>query len=511
MRNLVLCCDGTWNTPDQKLNGIPVPTNVTRMFNAVAEEDEDGNPQLKYCHPGVGTDGTWWERLAGGGIGVGLSKNIMSAYKWLGVNYQPGDKIFLFGYSRGAYTVRSVVGMIACCGLLDLTNLDDDEVWERVKQIYEQDYRKKPGKTEGARVEWTFHHNENGAAVPIAFLGVWDTVGALGVPDDMTLLNLLDNSKWYAFHDTKLSPRVQCARHAVALDEMRASFTPTLWTEIPPEQDVKQVWFPGTHGDIGGGCAQTGLSDGPLKWMMDEARARGLALQRGLYEQVNPNSQDVMHDSCIGLFKYLRTQPRSVPLLVKNGWAGEVHTSVFQRQATPPITQSPYRQTTCLELGQPKELSVYAMPHWNETGLYLEAGCDYEFKASGQWLDRTIKCGPGGTSDGKFQLEEVVHLTASLWGGVEGVIKKVTKNEQADFNGTRRVESLPWFALVGAIANGGNPTDDGTPEPHEIIPIKAGCQYTPKKSGYLYCFANDAWHFYGNNRGSVTLTVTRLT
>ncbi|MBE9479759.1 MAG: DUF2235 domain-containing protein, partial [Chloroflexi bacterium] len=108
MRNLIVCCDGTWNTPDQKHNGVPVPTNVVRLYNAVV----DMNPkkkilQLKYYHPGVGTDGNWWQKVAGGTMAVGLSKNIMSAYKWLGVNYVPQDRIFLFGFSRGAYTVRS--------------------------------------------------------------------------------------------------------------------------------------------------------------------------------------------------------------------------------------------------------------------------------------------------------------------------------------------------------------------------------------------------------------------
>jgi len=510
MRNLVVCCDGTWNTPDQNEDGTPTPTNVCRLFNALADKDSDGNPQLKYYHPGVGTDGTWWERLAGGGIGVGLSKNIQSAYKWLGVNYQPGDKIFLFGYSRGAYTVRSTVGMISRCGLLDLAGLDDEELWLRVEQAYKKGYREAKEVAKWVKEDWAFH-NEPGRGAPISFLGVWDTVGALGVPDDMTLLNLLDNSKWYAFHDTNLSPIVQHARHAVAIDEMRASFSPTLWTDIPAGQDVKQIWFPGAHGDVGGGCPYTGLSNGALKWMMDEAKAVGLAFEDNLYKQVSSNYQDIMRDSCIGLFKYLRTQPRSIPLLIKDGLPPEIHCSVFERQENPPITQAPYRKTTVLEQGESKEFSVFAAPHWNETGLYLQAGIEYEFKASGQWLDRTIKCGPAGTSDGKFHVGEVVHLAGALWGNVERIVQKATKNEQADFNGTRRVESLPWFALVGAIANGGNPTADGTPQPHEIIPIKDGCRYTPEKSGYLYCFANDAWHFYDNNRGSVNLTITRLT
>lgn len=123
MRNLIVCADGTWNTPEQKEHDIPIPTNVVRLYNAVAKKSEGGIKQLKYYHPGVGTDGTWWEKLAGGTVGVGLSKNIRSAYKWLAANYQPGDRIYLFGFSRGAYTVRSLATMISVCGLLDLSGL----------------------------------------------------------------------------------------------------------------------------------------------------------------------------------------------------------------------------------------------------------------------------------------------------------------------------------------------------------------------------------------------------
>jgi uncharacterized protein (DUF2235 family) len=136
MRNLVVCCDGTWNTPDQRHDGVPVPTNVVRLYNAVAEQDGEGNLQLSYYHTGVGTEGSWWQRIAGGSFGEGLGKNIQSAYKWLGVNYLPGDRIFLFGFSRGAYTVRSLGGMIASCGLLDLSQVGHGEVWDRVGTAY---------------------------------------------------------------------------------------------------------------------------------------------------------------------------------------------------------------------------------------------------------------------------------------------------------------------------------------------------------------------------------------
>ena len=201
MRNLVVCCDGTWNTPDQEQNGVPVPTNVVRLYNALAEKDAVGSEQLKYYHSGVGTEGHWWDKVAGGSVGSGLGKNIQSAYKWLGCNYQAGDRIFLFGFSRGAYTVRSLGGLVLNCGLLNLVDVPEEEVWTRVEAAYSRGYRKGQNQSKWAG-SWPFHATPDDAPVPIYFLGVWDTVGALGVPDDLAILNLLDDPAKYSFHDT---------------------------------------------------------------------------------------------------------------------------------------------------------------------------------------------------------------------------------------------------------------------------------------------------------------------
>jgi len=161
-------------------------------------------------------------------------------------------------------------------------------------------------------------------------------------------------------------------------------------------------------------------------------------------------------------------------------------------------------------------LPIYAVQPWNETKIYLKTGAQYLFAASGKWLDRDIKCRPEGPKAGTFQPGELVQAAGSLLGKVEELYQKLTKDEEADFRGTRREENMPWFALVGVIANGGNPTNDGSPAPHETFLVGGGCEYPAtvvggvQKPGYLYCYANDAWHFYDNNRGSVTLTVKRL-
>ena len=508
MRNLIVCADGTWNTPDQQHDGVPTPTNVVRLYNAIADKHSNGNDQIKYYHPGVGTDGKWWDKLAGGAVGVGLNKNVMSAYKWLGTTYQPGDRIWLFGFSRGAYTVRSLAGMITSCGLVELSGLPDDDIWTRVEKVLERGYRKGEDKKIWGK-DWKLLRPEPNKKITVFFLGVWDTVGALGIPDDMAILNLLDDTEKYSFHNTDLNSRIEHARHAVAVDEMRASFAPTLWTKLGTT-DVKQIWFPGVHSDVGGGYPETQLSDGALKWMMDAAKAAGLEFHAGMYAQVLPDSRGVLHDSHSGMFKHMRTQPRSVPPVAKKRPAGVFHPSVIDRQRNPLITQAPYRPTHSLKKGGKRELPIFAINPWNDTGIYLEKGAKYEFKASGQWVDRNIKCGPGGTADGDFQAGELAHIAASAWGKVEGFFKKVSKNQRADFLGTKRVESEDWFVLLGAIANGGHPDKKNKLTPHEIFKIGDGCIKEPGESGYLYCFANDAWHAYDNNRGSVTLTVKRL-
>ncbi|BDY12179.1 DUF2235 domain-containing protein [Hydrogenimonas cancrithermarum] len=510
MRNLVVCADGTWNTPEQKEHDIPVPTNVVRIFNSIAKSDKNGIEQLRYYHPGVGTDGTWWEKMAGGAVGVGLGKNIKSAYKWLCVHYEPGDRIFLFGFSRGAYTVRSLAGMIAACGLLDLTDLPDETLWERVQKAYEEGYRKRKKRSEWSS-GWNFHKNEKEKkAIPIHFLGVWDTVGALGIPNNMAILNLLDSVKKYNFHDTKLGAHVLHGRHAVAIDEQRASFSPTCWNNISEHNDAKELWFPGVHANVGGGYVDTGLSDIALQWMIEEAREAGINFKKEMVKQIKPDIHGILYDSQTGIFKHMRSMPRSMPPIVPKSLKKSLHPSAIARQSNPPIDQTGYHETRFLKKGESIEIPVYALDPWNETGIYLEAKITYKFEASGQWMDRNIKCGPEGADDGHFYIEEIFHMAGTLWGKIEELYKKVTKNEAADFIGSRREEKIPWFALVGSIANGGNPKKDGTLGRHETFKIGKKCKHTPKKGGYLFTYANDAWNFYGNNRGSVRLKITCL-
>lgn len=507
-RNLVVCSDGTWCTPEQKMAALPCPTNVAKLYNLCVADER----QLRYYHPGVGAEGGLVERLLGGGIGLGLSRNILGAYRWLCDHYRKGDRIFLFGFSRGAYTVRSLGGLIGRCGLLDLGAASDRQAWEAVERVYQHGYRQRE-----PAARWSADSRFLAGDLPdgkpaIHLIGVWDTVGSLGVPDDLLLLDqLLDNPGDYRFHDTDLGVAVRHARHAVAMDEQRASFAPTLWTggERPADGSFKQLWFAGTHGDVGGGYTEYGLSDGALKWMIDEATALGLHVAPALASQLLPDPRGPIHDSLTGVWKHLRTLPRATPLVAADRVGSELAEQVWDRHQVPPLTQAPYRLSRVLGHDESASCSVFARQHWNASGLYLEAGVPYGFVANGEWLDSDIACGPGGARDGVFHIGEVAHLLGSAIGEAEAIYHRLSGKQQADWWGSRRREEAPWFALIGMIANQPNMDASGTVIEGETFVIGERCTFRPRRSGYLYSYANDAWKFYGNNRGQVTLTVSR--
>lgn len=527
MKRLIVCCDGTWNNPEQEDNGIPCPTNVVKIRNAIAKEDADGNSQLVYYHPGVGGEDKGVVSAAlGGAIGMGISRHICSAYHWLATRYEEGDEIYLFGFSRGAFTARSLGGMLGR-GLLDLRNVKPKESWERVHTAYDKGYRIKDAKRKSwAKTDWTFFHGPK--PTPVHFIGVWDTVGALGIPDDLELLNLFDKPQNWAFHDASLGDHIRHARHAMAIDEVRSSFSITRWDNIAKrnnddEKSAEELWFPGVHSDVGGGYAHCDLSDGALKWMMDESEAKGLAFRNGVQNQLNPNPLGLMHKSFKGAFAALRSRPRNIPAMVSRNQK-QFHESALTRQEASPIEYDPYHPTQLLEPGQSTTVDVYADTRWNETGVYLRKG-KYIFKAHGEWQDSKDTCDWRGTEDGKLTFGDVMRSGGSFIGVFENFFGKITDNKSTDFLMTKRVEHLPWFVMVGAITNDAGPkpkapkdddtnpvSHDGSPTPHQYVALpehtKAPLNVT--KPGYLYCFPNDVWSLYDNNRGSIQLTITRV-
>lgn len=295
MKRLVVCCDGTWNKPDN--DNV---TNVEKIARTVQSDPSatGGVYQLVYYISGVGAGSYEADRLLGGAFGFGLFHNVIACYRFLAQNYEPDDEIFILGFSRGAYTARSVAGMLATVGLLTKVALVEERLPEAV-HLYQR--TKMPEGAFGESVDEFKHDHCHPAKV--TFLGVFDTVGALGVPGF--------ERETPRFHSVQLSDQVLCARQALAIDETRLKFVPTFW-EAPleppdaPTEDprVKQVWFEGAHSDVGGGYAQTGLSDTSLLWMAREAHAVGLVFDADLLgTYVNSGSDPICHNPLSLMYK----------------------------------------------------------------------------------------------------------------------------------------------------------------------------------------------------------------
>ncbi|MEA2156849.1 MAG: hypothetical protein QOE11_2989, partial [Solirubrobacteraceae bacterium] len=255
-KRLVVCCDGTWNTPDELRDGASAPTNVSKIALGLAREDAAGGVQRLFYQRGVGT--RRFEHLRGGAIGFGLSRNVRDCYRFIVENYEPGDELYFFGFSRGAYTARSTAGFVRNAGILRPEHRD------RVDEAYAL-YRSRDSKTKPSGIESEiFRRMYSHEETKIEFVGVWDTVGALGIPIGGLRLPFVQHL--WGFHDTKLSTYVRAAYQALALDEHRSIFKPTTWTRQPESGDqiLEQVWFAGVHSDVGGGYQDPALAEIPL-------------------------------------------------------------------------------------------------------------------------------------------------------------------------------------------------------------------------------------------------------
>ena len=329
MKRLVVCCDGTWQSQDNEF-----ATNVLKIAKTVNTKARDKNDneitQILYYDQGIGTipdnenekkdlewDDFWFkpedaideailagkrmvypaQRMLGGIFGLGIEVKIEEAYIFLCLNYEPGDEIYLFGFSRGAYTVRSLAGLIDLCGLLQRPYINHTgEAYKiyRLRTITEEETRDRQEKAALFRRKYKTEE-----PVPIEFLGCWDTVGALGIPNIIPWLSI---DKYFRrnleFHDHILGSIIKNARHAIAIDENRGVFEVTM---METNQDfngtLKQIWFPGNHGCVGGGTNQIiklpgncesetlDLSRNALEWMAKEAMQLGLGLDLNLISQ----------------------------------------------------------------------------------------------------------------------------------------------------------------------------------------------------------------------------------
>ena len=369
-KNIILCSDGTGNrggeTPD---------TNVYRMYETVERHTpERGRSQITYYDNGVGTSTNKYVKAITGAIGLGFALNVRQLYEYLALNYDEGDIIYLFGFSRGAATVRAFGGMLQECGLVNRNHAICQKDGKFDYKAFQQ------------RTRSAFDHYRDGKggefkaqdhvipSVRIKFMGVWDTVSALGFPyhriGDPLIEDLVERPLpvWFAracdrlfnfgslahtFYNYTPNEIVDHVYHAIAIDDERKSFLPRVWDETGHKGGgVTQVWFSGVHSDVGGSYNQTGLAYVTLAWMMERAEHHGLDFQQGAMQHARDkaNEHGKLHNSRDGFALYYRYAPRDFEVLcADNSTAGnsilkgsiKIHKSVLDRMSRSTDTYSP--------------------------------------------------------------------------------------------------------------------------------------------------------------------------
>jgi uncharacterized protein (DUF2235 family) len=507
-KNIVVCADGTWNRPT-------VHTNVDALFNTLpgnriarastaaigAYEERCTADQTAYYLEGVGARPSRNDLFAGA-TGTGLHAKVLDGYLLVSRAYQPGDKIFLFGFSRGAYTARSLAALIAKIGLMPIDAANRHTCRDMANQLW-----------------WSFKHRDAtlqpdapdaADPCPIKLVGVWDTVGALGIPffNGVMAIDELERHL-FDFADLNLSERVEYGLHALAIDERRLDFIPTPWN---PRHGVTQLWFPGVHSDVGGGYSSRELADISLGWMLTQAKAYGLDTT---IPPLSYTPEADRHESADSPVWALRSAPRTI---ADNARFHPCVLERFQQRPNqdyrpPALTRHPqfaafYTGTHVVEKiclddhtaptrrlnnEEMQQVVVLAEKWWNGAGLSVEAGDQYEIQAQGEWNDATEKCHADG------------------WDGYEWLVKLRRVIDKSWFYLCMSVSPDPTLELRQAsflkgIVQLGGRLDSGS----VIYPVGLRQKVTVSQPGFVYFFANDAPTHYGNNSGSLDVTIKRI-
>lgn len=313
MKRIVVLIDGTWNK-----EGATGNTNVAKLDSAhrpatqafIKEIASDGVTQRVHYHDGVGSEGDCFKRILGGAIGLGLKQIILECYTFIVADYEAGDEIYLFGFSRGAYAARALAGLIGASGIpRHLAAPVLEAAWQhyRVKPAA----REQPASSGDQKIiadyrslasQQVFHQSRS-----IKCVAVWDTVGSYGIPAGFGLAAL---ARYYAlitlgFHDTSFGEHIDVGLHALGVDEHRRPFVPTFWTIAKgqaPRGHVEQTWFAGAHCNVGGGYPDSGLSDQALIWMIARLQAlTGLEFNiEAIRNNSTPNFAGAVVDSTVG-------------------------------------------------------------------------------------------------------------------------------------------------------------------------------------------------------------------
>jgi uncharacterized protein (DUF2235 family) len=292
------CADGTWDDPNNN-------SNVCQLYTAL--ENLPG-VQIPIYDSGVGSSGTPVDKMLGGAVGAGLFQKIKDGYSAISAQYQPGDQIFIFGFSRGAYTARSLAGMISICGLPTVNQQDSaclDMAFEAYRNAAQRDLL--------LDMLNTSYKMDN---AKIRLLGVWDTVGSLGIPALFGSIDVIQ----YGFLSTTLHEDVVTAVQALSIDEQRMQFQPAVFApSVYPNQTLVQVWFSGVHCDVGGGYApdqnRASPSNIPLLWMASYAKAAGLQFKAGTLSNalLALDAAASLHESRTGAYQIFPAHVRNIP------------------------------------------------------------------------------------------------------------------------------------------------------------------------------------------------------
>lgn len=356
-KNIVVLSDGTGQE-----GGKGHDTNVYKLFRMLEDRTER---QMVFYDEGLGTD---WRKISGNVAGAGFTKNILQCYQFIYENYNAGDKIFLLGFSRGAATVRSLANFIEYFGILPKSR---PELIEQAYALYRigREVRESENAEDALKEELEIEHlttesglnlKELGDAIirgtslnekaekfshqhpnqwaSIEFLGVWDTVPSLGIPGAVidTFVNIVPGWK-HRYHDFTLHPSVKNAYQALSIDDDRKWFQPTIWDSYNPEyQKVEQVWFSGSHTDVGGGFREPGLSDIVLEWMVQKAVSHGIKLYLRSMKYWNfcvaPDPTDKIHPPREGAGKVYPGMQRTWPKSAQETFGfPKIHASVLER------------------------------------------------------------------------------------------------------------------------------------------------------------------------------------
>jgi uncharacterized protein (DUF2235 family) len=376
-RRLALFFDGTWDSPGSN-------SNVWRLYLMLAERDAEGVVQRSFYDEGVGTH--WFDRMSGGAFGFGLSQNVRRGYRWLMQNYEPGDEIYVFGFSRGAFTARALVGLIAKCGLLrPEAPMSFMEIFDRYRKgvavdpIYSLIRKRDAGKPIDDFEERTLLDHAWYRSGLVKMIGVWDTVGSLGIPLGR-IPGVSRNT--LSFYNTNLTTVAQHCFHALALDEERKDYWGMLWTMFYPSIDaaraaihdprtIEQRWFSGAHCNVGGGYAHDYMAQRPLAWMQGKATDLGLAFRSRVAadDDLKSKPRDSYAEFLCGAYRFVR-RPRYIRWVksnpvqksgstqIENGWVETVNErldfSIIERCRLDPK----YRPSSLIEWTNRKGMKI---------------------------------------------------------------------------------------------------------------------------------------------------------